>query len=613
MKKTKLFLFALISLCFCITGVKAEGVTAKIGDNEYNTLDAAIEEAKDGDVIELINDGTVTKAFNKSLTFKGKYTITFDGMLDNTGEAQWSYKGNMTFDGTNFIWDATDWNNTNGRWVMLVLTGRLKLDNGAIGTFKFDSLNGVKCAIYSNGGASIEIDNASTLNILGTNTKGINGHAIQLDSTAGTGIFVKNDSTLFIDGTNRGYVNSPEIYVENSKFIVQNCTSNASNGGVFTAINSEIKFLNNNGHGLSAATFTAVNSNITTNGNAFYGITVIFIICAYIILAVSSLKSAYNVELRMKQGKHINTFVEDIKALFNENLHKLLLVLPVTGILVFTILPLVFMISMAFTSYSKVDSHLVLFDWVGLENFKLIFNSGSSIGQSFWSVFGWTIIWAVLATFLNYILGILVALLINRKGTKFKSFWRFIFILSIAIPQFVSLLIIRSMLAQDGIINVVLKNAGWISKSLPFFTNATWARMTVIIVNLWQVTGILQNIPMELYEAADVDGANGFVKFFKITMPYMLFVTTPYLITTFTANVNNFNIVYLLTKGDPVLAGHTAGKTDLLVTWLYKMTVDYQYYNLGAVIGIMTFVFLALGSLLVYRRTKSYKDEEGFQ
>lgn len=78
-----------------------------------------------------------------------------------------------------------------------------------------------------------------------------------------------------------------------------------------------------------------------------YGITVIFIICAYIILAVSSLKSAYNVELRMKQGKHINTFVEDIKALFNENLHKLLLVLPVTGILVFTILPLVFMISIS--------------------------------------------------------------------------------------------------------------------------------------------------------------------------------------------------------------------------------------------------------------------------
>ena len=289
--------------------------------------------------------------------------------------------------------------------------------------------------------------------------------------------------------------------------------------------------------------------------------------------------------------------------------------------MIFTILPLIFMIAMAFTNYSKVNSHLVLFDWVGLENFRQMFDVSGTFGKTFWSVLGWTIVWAVFATGLNYILGMLLALLINRKGTKIKGFWRLIFILSIAIPQFVSLLVMRSMLSQDGIINVMLKNAGWIQKSLPFFSNVAWARITVIVVNLWigipytmmQVTGILQNIPLELYEAAEVDGAGPVIRFFKITLPYMLFVTTPYLITTFTANINNFNIVYLLTKGDPVLSGNTAGKTDLLVTWLYKMTVDYQYYNLGAVIGIMTFIFLAIGSLLVYRRTKSYKDEEGFQ
>ena len=250
-----------------------------------------------------------------------------------------------------------------------------------------------------------------------------------------------------------------------------------------------------------------------------------------------------------------------------------------------------------------------------------MFDISGTLGKTFWSVLGWTIIWAIFATALNYILGMLLAMLINRKGTKIKGFWRFVFILSIAVPQFVSLLVLRSMLTQDGIVNVMLRNAGIIDKALPFFTNATWARVTVIVVNLWigipytmmQVTGILQNIPMELYEAADVDGANGFVKFFKITLPYMLFVTAPYLITTFTANINNFNIIYLLTKGDPVPSGSTAGKTDLLVTWLYKLTVDYQYYNLGAVIGIMTFILLAIGSLLVYRRTKAYKDEEGFQ
>lgn len=352
-----------------------------------------------------------------------------------------------------------------------------------------------------------------------------------------------------------------------------------------------------------------------------YGIAVLFLCVGFFIVWAGAVKSAYRAQLCVEKKKHILSFAEDVRSLFDGNLHRLLLTLPVGGILIFTILPLVFMIAMAFTSYSKVDGHLVLFDWVGFANFKQMFDVSGSLGKTFWSVLGWTIVWAVFATGLNYILGMLLALLINRKGTKIKGFWRLIFILSIAIPQFVSLLVMRSMLSQDGIINVMLKNAGLIDKALPFFSNVTWARITVIVVNLWigipytmmQVTGILQNIPMELYEAAEVDGAGPVLRFFKITLPYMLFVTTPYLITTFTANINNFNIVYLLTKGDPVLSGSTAGKTDLLVTWLYKMTVDYQYYNLGAVIGIMTFVFLAIGSLLVYRRTKSYKDEEGFQ
>ena len=193
--------------------------------------------------------------------------------------------------------------------------------------------------------------------------------------------------------------------------------------------------------------------------------------------------------------------------------------------------------------------------------------------------------------------------------------------LSIAIPQFVSLLIMRTMLQPNGAVNVLLQNMGWIDSPLPFLTSANWARVTVIVVNLWvgipftmlQVTGILQNIPAELYESAKVDGANAVVTFFKITLPYMLFVTTPYLITTFTGNINNFNVIYLLSGGNPTPVGSTAGKTDLLVTWLYKLTVDQQYYSIGSVIGIMTFVVLAVFSLIAYRSTGSYKNEEEFQ
>ncbi len=164
---------------------------------------------------------------------------------------------------------------------------------------------------------------------------------------------------------------------------------------------------------------------------------------------------------------------------------------------------------------------------------------------------------------------------------------------------------------------------GWIASdsSLPFFTDSLWAKVTIIVINIWvgvpytllQLTGVLQNIPGELYEAAKIDGANTVQIFSKITLPYMLYITTPYLIATFTGNVNNFNIIYLLSGGDPVTnLASTAGSTDLLVTWLYKLTIDKQYYNVGAVIGILTFLILAAVSLLAYRNSKSYKEEGGF-
>lgn len=352
-----------------------------------------------------------------------------------------------------------------------------------------------------------------------------------------------------------------------------------------------------------------------------YGVATVFLTIAFIIAWKEAVKSSYKAEVLAKEGKHLNTFNEDIKSLFDQNLHKLLLSLPLTGVLAFTVLPLVFMITMAFTNYSKQDDHLVLFDWVGLTNFKKVLNMQDAIGQTFWSVLGWTIIWAIFATFLNYIFGMILAIVINRKETHAKGFWRFCFILSIAVPQFVSLLIMRTMLNESGAVNVLLKNAGIINKSLPFWTDATWARVTVIVINLWvgipytmmQVTGILKNIPAELYEAAKIDGATPVQTFFKITLPYMLFVTTPYLIITFTGNINNFNVIFLLSGGNPTPVGKTAGKTDLLVTWLYKLTVDKQFFNLGAVIGIMTFIVLAIVALVTYRNSGSYKDEEGFQ
>lgn len=354
-----------------------------------------------------------------------------------------------------------------------------------------------------------------------------------------------------------------------------------------------------------------------------YGVATVLLSILMALVWRGSLKSAYKAECFRREGKHLNTFAEDVRSLFHENLHRLFMTAPLTFIFGFTVLPLIFMICMAFTNYSRMNNHLVLFDWVGFENFMTLFDSNSVLGSTFWSVLAWTLVWAFFATFSNYICGMILAMVINRKETRAKGFWRFCFVLSCAVPMFVSLLIMRTMLQPNGAVNVLLRNIGWIAAdaSLPFFTDPTWAKVTVIVINVWvgvpytllQLTGVLQNIPGELYEAAKVDGANAVQIFTKITLPYMLFITTPYLIATFTGNVNNFNVIYLLSGGDPVVnLASTAGSTDLLVTWLYKLTIDKQYYNIGAVIGILTFAILAAGALLTYRNSKSYKEEEGF-
>ena len=318
-----------------------------------------------------------------------------------------------------------------------------------------------------------------------------------------------------------------------------------------------------------------------------YGIITVAIVVFGLLLLRASVKSAYSAEQNWKKHGRAPTFEQDIKALLDERLQFSLLSLPILGVIAFILLPLIFMSSMAFTNYSVLDSKLVLFDWVGFKNFARTLSLNGSLGSTFWSVLGWTLVWALAATFSNYILGMLLALFINWKEIRLKKFWRFTFVLTVAVPHFVTLLIMRQMLQPNGAINVLLQNMGWIKEPLPFFTDTMWARITVILINIWvgvpytllQTTGILQSIPQELYESAKVDGANPFVTFFKITLPYMLFVTTPYLITSFTGNINNFNVIYLTSTGLPRAVGSTAGDTDLLITWLYKLTIDNQYYD----------------------------------
>ncbi len=365
-----------------------------------------------------------------------------------------------------------------------------------------------------------------------------------------------------------------------------------------------------------------------------YSVMAIMISVAFFALYITNIKIAKNCEDLKKSGKKPLTVGQDIKRLLDENYHKTLLTLPVIMVGTFTILPLIFMILIAFTNYDA--NHQVpanLFTWVGFHNFTDVFFDSPIKSYTFQNLVGWTLIWAVVATFSNYILGIIFSLMINKKSIKLKSVFRTMFVLAIAVPQFVSLLLMAQMLEIDGVINVILRdwgvveqlqNFGLVNQNIdyiPFMRDEYWAKFTVIFVNMWIgipftiliTSGILMNIPQELYESARIDGASPVVTFFKITMPYMLFVTTPYLIQQFIGNINNFNVIFFLTGGGPPNGEfYNAGHTDILVTWLFKLTTERNDYSLAATIGILVFILSAFISLVTFNLSKSSRNEEEF-
>lgn len=370
-----------------------------------------------------------------------------------------------------------------------------------------------------------------------------------------------------------------------------------------------------------------------------FGVISISCLVFALILWVRNIVLVYELQKNAEQGKHINSFREDLHALLNEKSHLTLLSLPVLGIVIFNIMPLIVMICIAFTNYDQ--NHMppaTLFTWAGLKNVQSLFsyNITMTFGYTFGKVLSWTLIWAVLATTTTYVGGILLSLLINSKMTKAKKMWRTIFVIAIAIPQFVTLLLMRNFFANNGIVNTfcsgigltdLLKNLGWITTSyIPFLTDPVWAKITIVIINIWVgvpylmliATGVLMNIPEELKEAARIDGANAFQVFISITMPYMLFVTGPYLVTQFTANINNFNVIYLLTQDiyvttDQKMAASNGKEIDLLVTWLYRLTSEQYNYKMAAVLGICVFVVCAVITLFAFNVLIKGDKEETFQ
>lgn len=355
------------------------------------------------------------------------------------------------------------------------------------------------------------------------------------------------------------------------------------------------------------------------------GFMTLAIIFVFVILYVVSIKSA------LKEYKHYCLYgYTSKKKSIQETIDNAFPIVGLTPlvllVLFFVVVPLVFSAAVAFTNYSS-PSHIApnnTIDWVGLDNFKFLFGGDAIWTSAFGRVAIWTLIWAILATLTCYAGGMIMAVIMHEFKFKISPIFRAIFILPYAVPTVVTMLVWQNLLnGSFGTINRTLIALGIVEAGtiLPWLSDPTWAKFTCVMINLWAgfpyfmllTMGTMTSIREEIFEAARIDGASRWQIFKSITLPSVLYQTMPLIIMSFAHNINNFGAIFFLTGGNPQVADSTvtfAKGTDIVVTWIYNLTVNMQQYHYAAVLAICIFVVLAPFAIFNFRQTKSFKEGE---
>lgn len=350
-------------------------------------------------------------------------------------------------------------------------------------------------------------------------------------------------------------------------------------------------------------------------------ITIIFLFF-YVLVIID----ARAIARRHNDGFKVNTAPKDnLRALYEDGF-PYLLTLPAYLLMIFVIcFPVIVTVFIAFTNYDF--QHITpfrLLDWVGFKNFLNLFVL-ASYRATFASVFSWTVIWTLLATTLQIVLGIITAVVVNQKFVKGQAFFRILFLLPWAVPAFITIMSFSNMF-NDSIGAINAQVIPFINQ-LPFInidaiswkTDPFWTKTALIMIQGWlgfpyiyvMVTGVLQSIPEEMYEAAKIDGASPFQRFSKITLPMILFATAPVLITQYTFNFNNFSIIYLFNEGGPGSVGSGAGSTDILISWIYKLTTGTApQYSVAAAVTLLISIIVISVSLIAFKKTNAFNNEE---
>jgi arabinogalactan oligomer/maltooligosaccharide transport system permease protein len=383
------------------------------------------------------------------------------------------------------------------------------------------------------------------------------------------------------------------------------------------------------------------------------GIIGIIVSLMFFIFMIWSVRDAYKISESKRKKEKVLIDTEYIVETFEKGFAYFILSPAMVVLSFISLMPIAFGFLIAFTNIAGKKSLIETFDYVGFSNFVALFDFtgtlGATFGAAFWRVLGWTIIWAIFSTATVFFGGFFQAIVLNSEKVVFRKFWRTVLILPWAIPALLSQMIFKVMFAETGYINQLAREVGlydlftsWGILGQPFdalngfqqlfylgnqniqwFTNPsnpTFVRIVLIVVNIWLgfpyfmalMTGVMTAIDKTLYEAADIDGASGGQKLTKITMPLVLYSTAPILIMTFSGNFNNFGVIYFITGGGPNDGNYNrgyAGDTDILISWMYKLTVDEAIYNMASVFSVLIFFFVGTVTAWNLSRTRAFTED----
>lgn len=346
------------------------------------------------------------------------------------------------------------------------------------------------------------------------------------------------------------------------------------------------------------------------------GIIAIFLLIFAVALYILNFRDVLAVEKGIIKGIRPRNWFETWTAITEEGFPYLVSLPALITIVFIVLVPITTAILLSFTGMDP--QHQAKFPWVGIANYRLIALGQGLAGRVFWVIFGWTVLWTLLATTLAITLGFGLALLANNERIQGKPFFRMVFLLPWAVPAFITIMFFSIMFSPSGALTDIL--SGVLGRTIDIKNNVTLTRAVLIGLQGWLgssyifllSTGVLQAIPEDLYEAAQIDGASTWQKIRKITLPLVLFQTAPLLVGQYTFNFNNFSIIYLFNGGgpfNPTVYGNLAGTSDILISYIYKLTIDNQYQSIGAAITIVISMGLMVFTFFGYRNSKAFKEE----